>query len=72
MSEKVNPSEAIAKVKDLIFDFGGIDGSHHKQWLLNEILKTVLTTEEYNEWLVQYSLDEDGEVSFEWDKGIAP
>lgn len=28
-------------VLDLICSFGGIDGAHHKQWLLDQIVRTI-------------------------------
>ena len=60
--------ERIEKALGLILNYGGIDGGHHKQWVLNEVVKSLCTLEEYTAWLAVY--EEDGE--YEWDLGIAP
>ena len=52
--------EESEKVLDLISSFGYIDGVHHKQWLLDQIVR-VLLGKAYASWLL------DG-----WDKGVAP
>ena len=59
------------KVLDIICCFGGIDGGHHKQWLLDEIVKT-LTAGEYQDWVNKYETGETGPKEYEWDVGIAP
>jgi len=64
----------IEKIRELIWAHGGTDGAHHKQWLLNEILLASFDSkDEYEEWIVKYEEpDEDGEPTYEWDRGIAP
>lgn len=42
------------------------DGGHHKQWYLNQILKTLLTPEEYAAKVIDMAPD------YGWDEGIAP
>lgn len=58
-------------ILDLISEYGGIDGSHHKQWLLDQIVK-IITEENYNKWVAIYQDGEDGPETYEWDVGIAP
>ena len=58
-------------VLDLIEEWGGIGGSHHKQWLLNEIVK-IITKDGYQKWVEKYEDGEDGPNTYEWDPGIAP
>jgi len=56
-----------------IYNFGGIDGVHHKQWLLNRLVLILTgTNEEYNAWVKDYCNGEDGPITYEWDTGIAP
>lgn len=50
-----------------LMDYGGIDGEHHKQWALDQILRK-LTGDRYTEIVTLY---EQGGL-FEWDVGIAP
>ena len=59
------------QVLNLIEEWGGIDGGHHKQWLLNEIVKTI-TKDGYEQWIKIYEDGEDGPETYEWDTGIAP
>ena len=42
------------------------DGGHHKQWYLKQILKTLLTPEEYAAKVIEMAPD------YGWDEGIAP
>jgi hypothetical protein len=60
--------ERIEEALGLILSYGGIDGAHHKQWTLDQVVQTLCTKEEYEAWLAVY--EEDGE--YEWDRGIAP
>lgn len=62
--------EKITKVLDLIFDYGGIDGSHHKQWVIDQIVR--LLVDDYGKWVSDFQDGEDGEDTYEWEVGIAP
>ena len=53
---------------DTILMYGGIEGDHHKAWVIDQILKTILGEGEYEFVVEQY--EEDGE--YEWNTGIAP
>lgn len=59
------------QVLDLIIQYGGIDGAHHKQWLLDQIVR-ILTGDGYENWVAEYQDGEDGPETYEWDEGIAP
>jgi hypothetical protein len=63
-------SVKIVKIIDLIGEYGGIDGAHHKQWLLDQILRVAL--DNYGDWVGEYCDGEDGPNTYEWDTGIAP
>lgn len=67
----VNPDpyiEQIEKSKKLILKYGMIDGAHHKQWVLDQVLHTLMQ-EFYDEEIKAYNSDPDYK---EWDIGIAP
>ena len=50
---------------------GWIDGEHHKQWVIDQMLR-VLLDDQYPAWREEYEApDEDGETH-EWDEGISP
>jgi len=56
---------------DLIWRYGGIPGGHHKQWLLDQLVRTLTGSEEaYNEWV--HRVDDDADEYGKWDQGIAP
>lgn len=60
--------KAFDKTFLLIEEWAGIDGSHHKQWLIDQIVRSMLGTG-YDGWVKSYNDDEDYE---DWDVGIAP
>ena len=68
-------NNTIRDALDLITQYGGIDGAHHKQWVLDQIVRTLTKTEKgYENWLKEYQgdLDEEGYPEYEWDKGSPP
>jgi hypothetical protein len=65
--------ERIRNATDLILRYGGIDGAHHKQWCLDQVLRLLLNEKEYHAWVYKYEApDADGQREYEWDKGTAP
>lgn len=62
---------AKAKVLGLIENYGGIDGAHHKQWVIDQVVR-VLTGDRYDEWVRGIKDGVDGPDTYHWDEGIAP
>ncbi len=62
--------DSIVRVLDLITQYGGIDGGHHKQWLLDKIVEILAV--DYKQWVREYEDGEDGPNTYSWDVGIAP
>jgi hypothetical protein len=60
----------IHEALELIKNFGGTDGAHHKQWVLDQVVH--ILAPDYNEWLLEYQWGEDGPNTYEWDDGVAP
>ena len=56
---------------DMIFQNGACDGGHHKQWVLDQVVR-ILTGDRYNEWVKKFEDGEDGPQTYEWDVGIPP
>ena len=54
------------KVIDLIFQYGQIDGEHHKTWVIDQIIR-ILLEEQYDKWVKEYEEDD-----YTWKTGIAP
>lgn len=55
----------------LIETFGNIDGSHHKTWLIDQMVR-ILTGPNYDQWVKDKKDGEDGPDTYHWDCGIAP
>lgn len=65
-------TDRIKKALDIIARYGGNDGSHHKQWVLDQVVRA-LTVNGYKEWCREWSAGEDGPDTYgEWDTGTAP
>lgn len=64
-------AEKIQKALDMITNYGGIDGGHHKQWVMDQIVR-ILTGPEYEKWVKRYEDGDDGPHTYEWSEGIAP
>lgn len=69
-------SDSKQKALDFIFQYGGFDGSHHKQWVLDQVVRILTETDEkYNQWTKEFQgeLDSTGEYEYgEWEKGSPP
>ena len=59
--------EVIDKVRNIAYEYGQIDGAHHKTWVIDQMIRELLGTE-YDNFIKEY--EEDGEYT--WDIGIAP
>jgi hypothetical protein len=64
-------SEKIQEAIDMILDYGGFDGGHHKQWVLDQALR-ILTGDDYERQITNWQDGEDGPQTYLWDCGIAP
>ena len=70
MATEMAPQARIRKAMDLIEQYGWIDGAHHKQWVLDQIVRCL--TADYKKWAKAMRAGEDGPDTYEWDEGIAP
>lgn len=62
-------NQNISAAVDLIVSYSQIDGAHHKAWVLDQVLRCLVSEEDYDE--IINAVDEDGEP-YGWDEGIAP
>jgi len=60
MSDK----EKIQQALDVIFQYGGVDGAHHKVWVLEQV--TRLLTDNYDEWVAKAKAGEDGPNTYSY------
>lgn len=62
---------SIEKALDIIMEYGSTNGAHHKQWVLDQVVRE-LTGETYSDWVKDHNFGEDGPDTYEWEEGIAP
>lgn len=60
----------IKEATDFIFEWGGVDGGHHKQWVLDQVIR--ILHDDYDGWVKEFCDGEEGPDTYEWDEGIAP
>lgn len=64
----MSKKKRIKKTVETILKYGMIDGAHHKQWILDEALRTLLGDKYYKK-IEEYNKDKSSE---DWDIGVAP
>jgi hypothetical protein len=79
----VNYETAVKEILGLIKCYGGIDGAHHKQWVLDQIVRISCFCQQdetgkytsnfvYEKWIEEYMDGENGPKTYSWDTGITP
>jgi hypothetical protein len=58
-------------VLGLIMQYGWFDEVEHKQWLLDQILRAILTPDAYQEYIKIYCAGQDGPNTYTWSEGVA-
>lgn len=72
----IDKNSNLTKIFNMIYSYAGIDGAHHKDWLLDQIMRSI-TGDNYEEFVKFYERPlsvnglEDGDYC-QWDAGIAP
>lgn len=56
---------------DIAVQFGGIDGAHHKAWVIDQMVRA-LAGDDYESIVAIARSGEHGPETYEWDEGIAP
>jgi len=67
-------AEKIQAAIDLAVQYGSIDGAHHKQWVIDQMLRRLMSDAEYDKFVSESDKGPNGEADYymPWDKGIAP
>lgn len=63
--------ENIQKAIDIAIQYGGFDGSHHKDWVIDQMVRA-LAGDRYDTIVKDACAGEIGEGACDWDCGIAP
>ena len=74
MAEHIPICSATNRIQDaldIIEQYGGIAGGHHKAWVLDQVLRA-LTGDVYELWVERYCRGEDGPDTYDWDEGTPP
>jgi len=58
----LDDSVKLNRVLSLITEYGPIHGNHHKQWVLDQVIRILV--DDYSEWIKING--------YKWDTGIAP
>lgn len=66
----MSEQEKINHALQLILQYGSIDGGHHKQWVLDQVVR--ILSPDYKGWVAQHNDGEEGPETYEWSAGIAP
>lgn len=61
----------IIKSLSILLQYGNIDGSHHKMWVIDQVVR-ILAGDQYDNLIAFICDGEDGPDTYEWDIGIAP
>lgn len=67
----MNHEKRIEEALEIAFQYGNIDGAHHKAWAIDQIVRT-LTGDQYAKWVVDYCDGIDGPKTYDWSIGIPP
>lgn len=67
----LNLTDKEANVAGLLLQYEGIDGVHHKQWCIDQVMR-LLFVDKYSEFVRFAQAGEDGPNTYFWDEGIAP
>ena len=70
----VSPKTLRKRIKTAIklaVRYGGIEGDHHRAWVIDQMVR-VLATTQYDALVAEARAGEDGPETYDWDVGIAP
>lgn len=69
---ELSAQDRVDEVMALITQYGGIDGEHHKTWVIDQTVRLLVGPKYYPEWVTHHCNGEDGPDSYDWNEGIAP
>lgn len=65
----MSPARRIFAAADIARRYGGIEEAHHKQWVIDQMLRTMLGEDGYRAWVATQNADPAYDP---WDVGITP
>ncbi len=68
----MNDAEKIKAALDIAMQSGGVDGAHHKAWVIDQMVR-ILAGDGYETWVEEHNHPGDAPGDeYEWDVGISP
>ena len=64
-------TDQIEKAIEIAVTYGGIDGAHHKDWVIDQMVR-VLAGDSYDKIVKEACEGKDGPNTYTWEVGIAP
>jgi len=64
-------AEKVEEALALGVRYGGIDGAHHKDWVIDQMIR-ILAGDAYAKIVADACDGEDGPNTYDWNEGIAP
>ena len=84
----MTPEERVKLALDIAYRSGGVDGDHHKAWVIDQMVRALTgcpfkdvgegymvaakESAEYRRWVKERKAGEDGPETYSWDVGIPP
>ena len=67
----MSEQERIDAAIEIAVLYGGIDGAHHKAWVIDQMVRA-LAGDRYRDIVAIACDGADGPETYDWDEGIAP
>lgn len=71
MSAAMTAEERCAAAVEIAYQYGAVDGGHHKQWVIDQMCRALLG-EQYEAFVARFCHGEDGPDTYSYDDGIPP
>lgn len=68
---RTSTDDRIVIAMEVIERFGGIDGDHHKAWVIDQVARA-LKGNDYHQWVIEMKAGEDGPNTYGWEEGTPP
>lgn len=66
----MNEQSLITKALTKIYQAGGVGDVHHKQWVIDQVVRILCDSEDaYNTWVNNYKAGDNGPDTYDWDEG---
>lgn len=68
----ITDTKRIAKAVRIAVRYGGIDGDHHKAWVIDQMCRAMLSAAAYRRMVKDACAGEDGPNTYSWEVGTPP